>query len=171
MRLTKSTASTQFLNLKYLISFLSASTSHPSTWSCSGTIWSWVSGGVPPRQGTHLLSASLLAIQSRLPVWGRTGWGLSTLPIVARSASSGLVSNHASQISLATASGVARRLNTSTLASFQRRAPLAVSASAHSAARIPGTLLAAIETPVPVQQNRTPCWQAPGGTPPPPSPP
>src|ERR1700687_5448553 len=95
MRLTKSTASTQFLNLKYLMSFLSASTSHPSSWSCSGTIWSWVSGGVPPRQGTHLLSARLVAIQLSLPLWGRAGWGLSTLPIVARSASSGLVFKHA----------------------------------------------------------------------------
>ena len=47
----------------------------------------------------------------------------------------------------------------STLASFQRRAPAAVSASAHSAARMPATLLAAIDAPVPVQQHTTP-WSA-----------
>jgi hypothetical protein len=43
----------------------------------------------------------------------------------------------------------------STLASFHRRAPRAVSASVHSAARTPATLLAAIDTPVPVQQHTT----------------
>src|ERR1700682_5093099 len=84
-------------------------------------------------------------------------FSLSTLAIVARSASSGPVSSQASQISLATASGVARRLITRMLASFHLRAPLAVSASPPRAARTPGTLLAAIDTPVPVQQNSTPC--------------
>lgn len=40
----------------------------------------------------------------------------------------------------------------STLASFHLRAPAAVSASPQRAARISNTLLAAMETPVPVQQ-------------------
>ncbi len=44
----------------------------------------------------------------------------------------------------------------STLASFHLRAPRAVSASVHKAARTPSTLLAAIETPVPVQQHTIP---------------
>ncbi len=56
----------------------------------------------------------------------------------------------------ATSSAVARRLSAKTFASFHFRAPRAVSASAHSAARMPGTLLAAIDTPVPVQQHTTP---------------
>ena len=47
------------------------------------------------------------------------------------------------------ASEVARRLSARTLASFHRRAPSAVWASPHSAARTPATLLAAIEAPVP----------------------
>src|SRR5437868_13522434 len=98
------------------------------------------------------------------PPAGEGRVGASTFKIVPRSASSGPVSSQASTISLATASGVDRRLTASTLASFQRRAPLAVSASAHKAARTPATLFAAIETPVPVQQNRTPCWQAPDAT-------
>src|SRR6202022_3199602 len=165
IRLTKSTASIQFFTLNDLISFLSSSTRQPSSCAASGAICSWVSGGVPPRQGMHLLSARLVAIQ------------LSTLAIVARSASSGSVSSHASQISFATASGVARRLITRMLASFHLRAPLAVSASPQRAARTLGTLLAAIHPPVPVQQNSTPCWQAPEATPsptttkPPPPPP
>ncbi len=54
---------------------------------------------------------------------------------------------------------VSRRLSASTLASFQRRAPSAVGASRQSAARTPGTLLAAIEAPVPVQQATT-AWSA-----------
>ena len=73
---------------------------------------------------------------------------------------SGKASNQASSISLASVSVVVRRLMHSTLASFQARAPRAVSASEQSAARTPGTLFAAIETPVPVQQNNTP-WSAP----------
>ena len=60
--------------------------------------------------------------------------------------------------------GGARRLSASTFASFQRRAPAAVDASAHSAARTPGTLLAAIEAPVPVQQHTTPCSARPSAT-------
>ena len=50
------------------------------------------------------------------------------------------------------------------LASFHLRAPRAVSASVHSAALAPGTLLAAMLTPVPVQQNRMPWSQAPSAT-------
>jgi hypothetical protein len=49
-----------------------------------------------------------------------------------------------------------RRLRASTFASFHLLAPAAVSASPHSAARTPFTLLAAIETPVPVWQKTTP---------------
>src|SRR5581483_5866012 len=52
----------------------------------------------------------------------------------------------------------------STLASFQRRAPRAVSASVQRAARTPATLLAAIDTPVPVQQQTTPRSAAPDAT-------
>src|SRR5437870_5273830 len=100
----------------------------------------------------HLLSARLVATQC------------STFAIVARSASSGAVSSHASQISFATATGVARRLITRILASFHFRAPLAVCASPQRAARMPGTLLAAIDTPVPVQQKSTPCSHAPDAT-------
>ena len=65
----------------------------------------------------------------------------------------GGVSNQPSRISPSTASLVVRSERASTLASFQVRAPRAVSASAQSAARIPATLLAAIEAPVPVQQQ------------------
>ena len=53
---------------------------------------------------------------------------------------------------------------TRTFASFQRRAPSAVAASVHSAARAPRTLLAAIEAPVPVQQKRTAVSTAPVAT-------
>ena len=52
----------------------------------------------------------------------------------------------------------------STLASFQRRAPAAVAASTHSAARTPRTLLAAIDAPVPVQQQTTACSARPSAT-------
>src|SRR4051794_24902882 len=68
----------------------------------------------------------------------------------------GAAANQASRISSSAASEVRRRERASTLASFHRRAPSAVWASPHSAARTPGTLLAAIETPVPVQQQTTP---------------
>ena len=47
------------------------------------------------------------------------------------------------------ASEVARSDSASTFASFQRRAPSAVCASPHSAARTPATLFAAIDAPVP----------------------
>ena len=50
------------------------------------------------------------------------------------------------------------------MASFQRRAPAAVAASAHRAARIPVTLLAAIEAPVPVQQATIACSARPAAT-------
>ena len=53
---------------------------------------------------------------------------------------------------------------TRTFAWFHLRAPRAVSASAQSAARIPGTLFAAIDEPVPVQQKRTPCSDLPAAT-------
>src|SRR5260370_38965470 len=122
----------------------------------------------------HFWSARFVAIQFSLPLrgatrfslplWGRAGWGCSTFEIVPRSASSGPVWSQASTSSFATSSGVDRRLMVSTFASFQRRAPFAVCASLQSAARMPGTLFAAIDTPVPVQQNSTPCWQAPEAT-------
>ena len=65
------------------------------------------------------------------------------------------MANQASSISWATSGLVRRRPITSTFASFQRRAPAAVAASVHSAARTPRTLLAAIDAPVPVQQKST----------------
>ena len=80
------------------------------------------------------------------------------------SSSTWWVPNHASNISWATASEMRRRLRQSTLASLYIRAPRAVSASAQRAARIPETLLAAMLTPVPVQQNRTPWSQSPDDT-------
>src|SRR5581483_11319973 len=57
-----------------------------------------------------------------------------------------------------------RRPITRTLASFHRRAPAAVCASVHRAARTPGTLFAAIDAPVPVQQNSTAVSQSPPET-------
>ncbi len=54
---------------------------------------------------------------------------------------------------------VARRLSARTFASLYRRAPRAVSASPQSAARAPAILLAAIDAPVPVQQQTMP-WSA-----------
>src|SRR5919202_1367252 len=71
----------------------------------------------------------------------------------------GRLSNQASRISLSTGALVARSDNASTFASFQRRAPRAVSASPHRAARTPATLFAAIDAPVPVQQHTT-AWSA-----------
>src|ERR687892_295134 len=70
----------------------------------------------------------------------------STCSTLARSSASelGPDPNQASRISPSSASDVARRLSARTLASFQRRAPAAVGASPHSAARIPATLLAAL---------------------------
>ena len=82
----------------------------------------------------------------------------STCATFARSSASleGATANQASRISSSTAADVARSESASTLASFQRRAPAAVTASPHSAARTPGTLLAAIDAPVPVQQHTMP---------------
>src|SRR3954471_181870 len=89
-----------------------------------------------------------------------------TCSMLARSPASSLgpAANHASRISASSASLVARSESASTLASFQRRAPWAVAASAHSAARTPSTLLAAIEAPVPVQQHTIACSARPPAT-------
>src|SRR3954470_23412656 len=89
-----------------------------------------------------------------------------TWSMLARSPASSLgpAANHASRISASSASLVARSESASTLASFQRRAPSAVAASAHSAARTPSTLLAAIEAPVPVQQHTIACSARPPAT-------
>src|SRR3954452_1475564 len=86
--------------------------------------------------------------------------------MLARSSASSLgpAPNHASRISPSCASLVARSESASTLASFHLRAPAAVAASAHSAARTPSTLLAAIEAPVPVQQQTTACSARPSAT-------
>src|SRR3954469_17750693 len=72
--------------------------------------------------------------------------------------------NHASRISSSSAELVRRSDSASTLASFHLRAPRAVSASSQSAARTPATLLAAIDAPVPVQQQTTPCCARPSAT-------
>ncbi len=75
----------------------------------------------------------------------------------ARSSSSGSATeSQASTISRAVSGAVRFRLITSTFASFQRRAPSAIHGSQASAARTPGTLFAAIEVPVPVQQKSRP---------------
>lgn len=65
---------------------------------------------------------------------------------------------------LSSGSEVNRRLSASTLASFQRRAPSAVYASVHRAARTPATLFAAIDAPVPVQQQTTAWSEVPAAT-------
>jgi len=80
------------------------------------------------------------------------------------SGSTSPVAKKAATISRATATEVRRRPRANTLASFQRLAPRAVSASVQRAALMPGTLLAAIETPVPVQQHTTPTSAAPDAT-------
>lgn len=66
------------------------------------------------------------------------------------SGSISLVLIHASSISFASISVVSLALNARMFASFHLLAPLAVSASTHSAARIPLILFAAMLTPVPV---------------------
>src|SRR3954470_16253086 len=76
----------------------------------------------------------------------------------------GPVANQASRISSSTGWLVVRSESASTFASFHFRAPRAVSASAQSAARIPSTLLAAIDAPVPVQQQTMPCSARPSAT-------
>src|SRR5712692_1574011 len=70
-----------------------------------------------------------------------------------------LLENREPRISFAMAVDVLLRLIADTFASSHMRAPFAVSASQHRAARAPGTLLAAIVTPVPVQQKTT-HWSA-----------
>jgi len=72
---------------------------------------------------------------------------LSKDAMFAASPGSAPVANQASSISMATGALVDRRLITRTFASFHRRAPAAVAASPHSAARTPRTLLAAIDAP------------------------
>ena len=84
---------------------------------------------------------------------------LSTSP-----GSTSVSARNARTTSAATAGVVARFDSASTLASFHRRAPVAVSASAQRAARTPGTLLAAMETPVPVQQQTMPASASPAAT-------
>src|SRR3954453_11011843 len=76
----------------------------------------------------------------------------------------GRPSNQASRISASSGSLVRRSDSASTFASFHLRAPRAVSASSHKAARTPATLLAAIDAPVPVQQQTTPCLARPSAT-------
>jgi len=74
----------------------------------------------------------------------------------ASSASGSSTASHAATISFAVSGSVRLRLMTRTLASFQRLAPSAIHGSHASAARTPGTLFAAIDVPVPVQQNSIP---------------
>src|SRR5204862_8023104 len=69
------------------------------------------------------------------------------------SGSTSPVSRNAPRISRARIGVDRRKLIARTFASFHRRAPRAVSAPVHSAARTPFSLFAAIEQPVPVQQN------------------
>ncbi len=68
----------------------------------------------------------------------------------------GWLKNQASRISFAIAVDVLLRLMANTFASSHNRAPFAVSESQHRAARTPGSLLAAMLTPVPVQQKQNP---------------
>src|SRR5690606_26513225 len=79
-----------------------------------------------------------------------------SLAMLTASSASASVARNAAIISSASAGEVRRNPRARTLASFHRRAPAAVSGSVHRAARTPGTLLAAIDTPVPVQQHTTP---------------
>ncbi len=74
------------------------------------------------------------------------------------------VPNQLSRISLVTTSAVSRMERQSTFALFHSRAPRAVSGSAHKAARMPGSLLAAKQTPVPVQQSKMPSSASPATT-------
>src|SRR4051812_28909924 len=88
-------------------------------------------------------------------------WAMLAASVVS---TEGVAANHASRISSSAASLVRRRESARTLASFHFRAPSAVWASPHSAARMPGTLLAAIDAPVPVQQQTTACSARPSAT-------
>ena len=67
-----------------------------------------------------------------------------------------MVENHASKISTVMAEEVCRYDRHKILALFPNRAPRIVSASTHNASRAPLILLAAMHTPVPVQQKRMP---------------
>src|SRR5437870_2611397 len=87
-----------------------------------------------------------------------------TFSTFASSLASASAENQASRMPLAASSDVLARLRQRTFAWFQARAPRAVSASAQSAARIPGSLFAAIDTPVPVQQKSTPKSDLPSAT-------
>src|SRR5581483_2857297 len=71
------------------------------------------------------------------PLWGFRAERAdhSSEAMASASDGSGSVENQASSISAATGGLTSRRLSTRTLASFHRRAPRAVSASVHSAAR------------------------------------
>ena len=71
----------------------------------------------------------------------------------------GAPANQASRISASSGSLDRRRLRASAFASFQTARAAAEYASAHRAARTPGTLFAAMEAPVPVQQQTT-AWSA-----------
>ena len=64
--------------------------------------------------------------------------------------------SHAPTIARAVSGAVRFNDITSTFASFHFRAPSAIQGSQASAARTPGTLFAAIDVPVPVQQNSIP---------------
>src|SRR5271157_296946 len=71
----------------------------------------------------------------------------------------------AGQVVVAHPSGASRlRLSARTFASFHSRAFLAIHGSQASAARIPGTLFAAIDVPVPVQHITTPKSASPEAT-------
>ena len=65
---------------------------------------------------------------------------------------------------MAVAGGVVAPARQRMLASLCRRASSAVAASWTSAARMPGTLLAAMEMPMPVEQMRTPSLAEPPTT-------
>src|SRR5581483_8689255 len=121
-------------------------------------------GALVPRQADQVEPADRLLHARRAPLRKQAlhqepsiSARCSTL---ARSSASSLAAaaNQASRISRSSASEVERRLSARTFASFQCRAPAAVAASAQSAARMPGTLFAAIEAPVPVQQQTIACW-------------
>src|SRR3954451_22549438 len=76
----------------------------------------------------------------------------------------GSLENHASRISSNNGSLVRLSDNASTFAAFHLRAPRAVSASSHNAARTPATLLAAIDAPAPAQQQTMPGSARPSAT-------
>src|SRR4029077_4971738 len=97
-------------------------------------------GDLPDPEGEQGRREQPLARHPLSPRWA----------MLARSSASGdgAAPSHASRISSSTAGDAVRRLSASTFASFHLRAPAAVAASPQSAARMPGTLLAAIDAPV-----------------------